>query len=454
LRFLGRAKKFLQDLGTEPEAKVQNFNVACAAGHRVRGERTEGYQALRCPVCGEGVFVLPRSPLPEPPAPPGTRRSRGGSRRAGGRVDEGPVELTDADRGAIEFGDGGAGGGEAEIVWDDEPEGADQPGAPASPRFSPEDLAAAEIDAARRRESAAAGTPRPARTKPDGTAATGARTRREPAGSPGAARPARPGRAPAPAAVEVKPRLRRRSRAGLIFVLLTLLVVGAVGWRAMRYRREGLPRVIERGRVEGLPALDEGDFDRANQLLSAARAAVDELGGAVEDAEMIRQAAKEAAVFNDRCPETLEDLLAEAGRMDKDAWADKFATLYKGRYYIFDTLVDSTPEDGGTGAYDIGYVVLPPGEASRFGEGAMGLPDKYAPIDLAGFELFEMARPPRETHVTFGARLQSMAYDDEKKQWVVRLEPKSGVFIEHTKALRVIGLPTPESIDMPREDKP
>ena len=222
----------------------------------------------------------------------------------------------------------------------------------------------------------------------------------------------------------------------------------------MRYRREGLPRVIERGRVEGLPALDEGDFDRANQLLSAARGAVDELGGAVEDAEMIRQAAKEAAVFNDRCPETLENLLVEAGRMDKDAWADKFATLYKGRYYIFDTTVVSTPEEGGTGAYEIGYLVLPPGEASRFGDGPMALPDKYSPIDLAGFDLFELARPPQDTHVTFGARLQSMAYDDEKGHWVVRLEPKSGVFIEHTRALRIIGLPTTESIDMPREDKP
>jgi hypothetical protein len=174
----------------------------------------------------------------------------------------------------------------------------------------------------------------------------------------------------------------------------------------------------------------------------------------VEDAEEIRQAAKEAAVFNDRCPETLENLLVQAGRMDKDAWADEFDKLYKGRYYIFDTTIESTPEDGGSGAYEIGYLVLPPGEASRFGEGAMARPDKYAPIDLAGFELFETARPPMETHVTFGARLQSMAYDKEKGHWVVRLEPKSGVFIQHTPALRVIGLPAPDSIDMPREEKP
>src|SRR3954469_8385949 len=47
----------------------QLYQVACVAGHRLRGERTEGYQALRCPTCGEGIFVLPRSPLPEAAAP-------------------------------------------------------------------------------------------------------------------------------------------------------------------------------------------------------------------------------------------------------------------------------------------------------------------------------------------------------------------------------------------------
>src|SRR6516164_8534156 len=99
LKFLGRAKRFLQDLATEPPGRVQYFNVRCASGHRVRGERTEGYQALRCPACGEGIFVLPRSPLPEPVAP---ARSSGRKVAAGGWVDEGPVELTDPGRVALE----------------------------------------------------------------------------------------------------------------------------------------------------------------------------------------------------------------------------------------------------------------------------------------------------------------------------------------------------------------
>jgi DNA-directed RNA polymerase subunit RPC12/RpoP len=119
LKFLGRAKRFLQDLGSEPETKTQYFNVLCASGHRVRGERTEGYQALRCPACGEGVFVLPRSPLPEPAAPPRPTSARRGM--SDGWVDEGPVELTDPARVSVEIDSRESGADDAEIIWDDPP---------------------------------------------------------------------------------------------------------------------------------------------------------------------------------------------------------------------------------------------------------------------------------------------------------------------------------------------
>ena len=76
------------------------------------------------------------------------------------------------------------------------------------------------------------------------------------------------------------------------------------------------PLIAERGRNEGIPALDQGDFDTAYQLLSAAKTAVDSLGGAVEKAEEIRTAAAEAAIFNDRSPLLLEEMLEEAGRTD------------------------------------------------------------------------------------------------------------------------------------------
>src|SRR5207247_747776 len=93
---------------------------------------------------------------------------------------------------------------------------------------------------------------------------------------------------PVPAVPEAKPAARKRSSHRLIFVLIPLLVVATVGWRYWTQRRQEYPLTAERGRIEGIPALDEGNFDKAYQLLSAAKTAVDALGGAVEDAEAIR----------------------------------------------------------------------------------------------------------------------------------------------------------------------
>src|SRR3954447_23687236 len=73
----------------------QLYQVACVAGHRLRGERTEGYQALRCPECGEGIFVLPRSPLPEPAAPPAARSPRPTLPATPAVRDDEPVALSD-----------------------------------------------------------------------------------------------------------------------------------------------------------------------------------------------------------------------------------------------------------------------------------------------------------------------------------------------------------------------
>lgn len=482
LGFLGRAKKMLRDLGTESPGRAQYFNVLCASGHRVRGERTEGYQALRCPACGEGVFVLPRSPLPEPVPPPGMapRRARS-ARPRGGRVAEGPIELTDAAEGSLELELEGESAGLADdqIIWDDDPDAADNgstAAGTAAPRVSPEDLAAAEIEAARRKEATAsrnpgssaarragaspapAGRSRPAPAREPGRGAEARPSRPQPGadGQQGTARPTRPRPAPAastgPGPIQAAPRQKTGPNVPLIFFLLGLLVLGAVGWRAWRYRREQLPRVVERGREEGIPALEEGDFDRANQLLSAARNAVDTLGGAVKDAEEIREAADEADLFVNLCPDKLEDLLARAGRSDPDAWQSEFDTLYKGRSCLFDTNIVSTPAEGG---YEIAYIVFPPGEASRFGDGGLARPDRYARIDLEGFELFEQkAHPVLNAHVTFGAKIRSLDYDAAKKHWVIRLEPKSGRFIRHHKALEASGWPSADAAQVPTEDSP
>ncbi len=473
MKFLGRAKKFLRDLGPEPPTKVQYFNVACASGHRVRGERTEGYQALRCPACGEGVFVLPRSPLPEPAAPARPAGSRAAGMRPGRAfVEEGPVELRDPAHAGVELADRGPGRVEADIIWEDElVEPAVGRGSAAVARddspesgFGPAPVEDGRGPVARAAEPA---TPRRSRPKPSDR-----NVGRTPGSEPGrtatpATEPGRPrsSRRPAarsrqvpeptaPAVLEVRIGPRRRSPHVLILVLLPLLIIAAVSWRYWKQRRQEYPLIAERARDQGIPALDAGDFDKAHQLLAAGKKAVDALGGAVEDAENIRHAAAEAAIYVDLCDISLEDMLAEARRTDPDSWKSKFDMVYKGRAYVFDATITAVPQDGTTGSYEIDYLVCPPGETSRFGEGGVSRPDSFAHIDLSGFELFEPSLSPGNS-VRFGAQLAGFRFDSDKNYWVVQLMPKSGVFLTHPRALEALGEPPSGAIDpSPAEAQP
>jgi hypothetical protein len=477
LRFLVRAKKFLQDLATEPGQRTQHFNVTCASGHRVRGERTEGYQALRCPACGEGVFVLPRSPLPEPvpPAAPATPKA---APAAAGWVQEGPVELTSAARVTVEVADDAPGTSDAEIIWDDDvaeppPQpGEELPGNATEPRHSPATPSAAHAKQRVPRKAApAAPPPAPAQTRADEAARDADRpAARRPARQTKSdtRAPARTGRSVREAAAEPAGRAGRSDPAGqvvtarkekrtrrqslLILAVVSSLVVATVIFRTWRRQRQEFPIIAERGRVEGIPALEEGNFDKAYQLLSAAKTAVDSLGGAVEGADKIRGAADEAAIFVDLISQPLEDLLAEAGRISTEAWASKFDTLYKGRAILIDSYITASP-DAGASKFEIQYVVLPPGEGGSFLAGRNAAPERFGVLDLTGFELLELARPNVGSRVTFGARLASFQYDG-RDNWVIRLEPKSGVFIVHTKALDSLGWPKSGEIGEQAPGKP
>jgi len=222
-------------------------------------------------------------------------------------------------------------------------------------------------------------------------------------------------------------------------VVVPLLVIATIAWSIRRQTVQEYPLKAERGRTDGIKALEEGNFDKAFQLLSAAKSAVDALGGAVEGADEIRNAADEAAIFIDLLSQPLEDLLAEAGRSDPLSWATRFDTLYKGRTIVVDSWITAVPEPAASGGYDLEYRILPPGQASNFRDRGDSRPDRVGVIDFAGFQLFELARPRAGRRVTFGARLSGFRYDGDRDLWVIRLEPKSGVFITHTKALEAIG---------------
>ena len=321
------------------------YNVPCANGHRLRGDRTEGYQALRCPSCGEAVFILPRSPLPEPPIPAATKRTRSGQEVvASYPSDDAPHSLVDPpawSESQAALGAGGASSGahvaDTEIDWEEAP----KPNAPqpqAAPLASP--------------QTQPAPAPRP---RPKGT----------PGPRPQVARPGPAASVAPPAEREAAPRLTwrewaSRHRNPLLAAGLILLIVGAVLIKQRRNRLESLPRIAELGRTEGIKRLDAGDFFAAKKILAEAASAVDALGDRIEGADAIRQAAREAAIMTDLVPRSLEDLVEEAATYsDVAGWTQHFNAMYRGRSILLETTISATPDPAKPGSrYEDAYRIL------------------------------------------------------------------------------------------------
>ena len=401
--------------GPAEPPRPQAYHVACASGHRLHGERGEGYQALRCPTCGEGIFVLPRSPLPDPPAPETREPSRGKGRPAASPVglDDGPIPLIDPpaprpiDDVPVD---------DDEIEWLEPESEADEPAAskpapreespPVRVAFDVESVLADEVKAPPAAVPSATPTPQPARVR-----AAANRPRRPPAD-----RPERP-----TIAIEEPGGYgawARRHRHALIFVGVAILVVGTVGMQLRRQRRQALPGIVERGRIEGLPALDAGEFDVARRILGEAARSVDALGGAVEGASEVRQGAAEAGIFVDLIPTSLEELVGEAARAENErAWAERFESLYRGRSILL---------DGQAAEYRI---------LTRSGLNS----NRVGRIETEGFPLLEPARPG----IVIGARLESVGLVEGV--WRVGLDPESGVVMTHWDALRAFGWPVEET---------
>jgi hypothetical protein len=150
----------------------------------------------------------------------------------------------------------------------------------------------------------------------------------------------------------------------------------------------------------------------------------------------MRHGAEEAAIFTTLLPEPLEQILIEASA-DEEKWSTRFSTFYKGRSLFLDCTVRAVPDATGSGSYDLDYRILPNGEGTR--------PNlRRGRIDLTGFRLFELTQPKPGDHVQFGARLSSFTYDRINTEWLAGLEPESGVFLTHPRALEAIGRPAPE----------
>ena len=364
--------------------RPQYFRVPCPRGHLVQGQRTAGYQALRCPTCGEGVFILPRSPLPEPPE--GPRRARARAADPAPLVDEGPIPLMDAPAGVdvVDRVD-------AEIEWE-EPDPAEA--ADVAPAPAPE--------AAPRPKSRARPTPPPEPEDDDEDDDED----QEADGRPAPRRPRKP---------------------LIILLAMITLVVAAVALKVRQQRLQDLPKVVEAGRTRGLEALDDGRFDEAKELLTRAARAVEALGGEVEGADEVREGAVEAAIYADLAPATLEAILEEAAT-SSDQWPSTFKNRYQGRSIVVDAAVKLHPEGGDA----LDYVILAPGPTDP----------RRGHIDVTGFALYENAKPAPGQHFVFGARLA--AVEGRGGEWWFRLEPESGVILgaRHPSALDALGMST------------
>ena len=411
---LGRAKTMMRGWVASPSAAAVPYSVACANGHRLRGERTEGYQALRCPSCGEAVFILPQSPLPEPAVPAASKRKYEPREVvAAYSADDAPHALVDPPAWSAAEPlpplRAAAHPAAADGVWIDEiiPEVANPPQAAQAP-------------------------PRPRPAAPP---------------RPQVARPA----APVPAAaelVEIVPHLTWREwavrhRNPLLAVGLVCLVLGAVAVKRWRQRLEDLPRVAELGRTDGFRKLDTGEFFAAKKILADAAAAVDALGGRFEGADEIRQAAREAAIFTDLVPKSLEDLVEEAATFrDVSAWSGHFAEQYRGRSILVETTITAVPDPGKPGSrYEDAYRILA-------GRGPKA--EARGQFDFTGFELFDLSQPKVGETKLFGARLAALEFNLAENAWFLTLEPDSGVYMTHAAALEAFHWPGGEPAEEAR----
>ncbi len=392
----------MQGWSAGPTSRPQSYSVACAEGHRLQGQRTEGYQALRCPTCGEGIFVLPRSPLPIPPAPASSVRSKVAPIEEAYPEEE-PLVLSDPPTQTTQLAPADEDLAEGEIDWVDE----------IPPETEPQPVLKPTHPVAKTKPKPA--TPPPLATKPN---------RPKPVVEPSA--PVEP----APTLLE----WASAHRNALLVMAVLILVMGAIGVRLRRQRLQELPGIAEAGRVDGIKSLDAGEFFAAKKLLGEAVNAIDSLGGTYEGAEEIRQSALEAAIFADLAPAGMDEILEEAATGDPDRWPARFAAMYRGRSVILDPPISEVPDPAKPGSsYKVNYPLY-------FGRGPK--PEGRGRIDLKGFRLFELSQPKVDEQKPFGARYASVEFDVASNQWVVTFEPNSGVYITHARALEAINWPT------------
>lgn len=413
--FLGKARKMIGRGGSTEPPKPQYYQVACPEGHIIRGERTEGYQALRCPHCGDGVFVLPRSPLPLPPTP-STARAKvrpSASYQPESYQDVG-IELTEAPpQEELE-----------EIQWIDpaatEPGPAPRRAAPPDPEppsevdFSPE--VAAEFEPKAEPAAPPKAKPRPAsQPRPKAATAAPSAQRDRPARASGMAVEVEPGR------IAVAPRRRRGSQVALVVSAVAILAIGSYFYKSYKNRLAELPHEAEVNAAEGKAALETGRFDEAKVKLGRAAKAYRQLKASDEAAVEAIQLAEEAAILADQSSREPKEIVEDIARRDDADGTDRFEREYKNRAVLLSAKIKKVGDP-----IELDYLIL-------VGRGPT--PAKTGRFDLTGFKLLEGRNLKKDDQIIFGARYDSIRI--EGGEWRITLQPDSGTWMTNAKALAI-----------------
>lgn len=176
--------------------------------------------------------------------------------------------------------------------------------------------------------------------------------------------------------------------------------------------------------TEARQALAAGNFQLAVAALDAARTASDQLQGVLfaEELRQLRQLHRQAALLADLLDQPLGDILHQAvASADEQDWQAIFARRYRGRAVVFEAEV----RRDASGRYHLGYALA-----------AGQQPATLEMSDLALLALLPLDAPVR---LLFGGRLASIRRE-RFGEWVVRLEPDSGVLLTDTDAVVGLGL--------------
>jgi hypothetical protein len=281
------------------------FELTCACGRIVMGERTRAIQTVTCAACGAALFVLPASVYPPPAAP---RR----------KVLAGPASRPPMEAAATEA-----------------PE----------PDAAPNNLPPKVL------KTAAA---KPAVEAPaSGNAAGIPATRRSVQQIVGAS----------PLTLRLD-HLRRRVFSPVKLVLSGVVgVIALTGWwiAHLRSLEEAEKTVVSAARL-GEQALQERDLSEAARQYKKVRSSLDLLGRGDPQARALRQTAAETSAAADLSRASLFEILREAsgsaaGRTHL-TWDEIFKTSYKDAWVVVDAQVSRAADPASGRRYDVDFPVI------------------------------------------------------------------------------------------------